>query len=487
MLRTRDLIIVLWAGHSLGWGGQSLQLAHGPAMADLTDTGFSEFTFPEIIANMSAVFSGDSEVDFARALMSRQARCRSGTYPCSSWCCASGDTCQPAGCCPGTSRQCSQRGCYYPSSQICCSDGVVCRSSDTCVGGGCCRSGEAKCGNGCYDPRRSVCCSTGRTCPLGYDCMEGGGCCPKGHKPCGNTKCYDPKTQTCCTGPGTVWACSASQECCAGGYCRDPATQKCCENGACDKDTTCCARECCRSIAYCGSGGTCLPCPATTRTVTATTSALATVVRTVTVTSDPASEAEEVPEFSCIPMTVTNAEGATLELGDDCALKYEPPEPTTTTTTNPAAAVAIRGARIPELAASVPFLTEVAAPLQARQMSCRPYTTVTTTQWVTVSATTTSTTSRTVAAGPPEEESFSCPEMEATNAAGDVLALDESCVLNFEPAETTDASPPGATEVTDQSGNGGGGDTSGGSRRIGGSVTSVVGGGAVIWVALLLM
>ena len=40
---------------------------------------------------------------------------------------------------------------------------------------------------------------------------------------------------------------------------------------------------------------------------------------------------------------------------------------------------------------------------------------------------------------PAEEEGFSCPAMEATNAVGDVLALDESCGLAFTPAEPTAA------------------------------------------------
>jgi hypothetical protein len=77
---------------------------------------------------------------------------------------------------------------------------------------------------------------------------------------------------------------------------------------------------------------------------------------------------------------------------------------------------------------------------------CTPYATVTRTEWV---------------VGPAGDASFSCPQMEVTNAAGDVLALDESCALNFEPAEPADPSPSSGrgTEGADQGWNGGGGGT----------------------------
>jgi hypothetical protein len=208
---------------------------------------------------------------------------------------------------------------------------------------------------------------------------------------------------------------------------------------------------------------------------------MATVARTVTITDDPAAETEGAPEFSCIPMTVTNADGATLELGDDCALKYSPPE--SPTTTSSATVVAARGAQLSEWGTTIPLPAEVAAPLLARQAPCTPFTTVTQTQWVTVSATTTSTVSKTVA-GPAGDESFSCPPMEVTNAAGDVLALDESCVLNFEPAEPTDPSPSSGSEGAGQGQNGGGGGTSNGFKKAPGSFVLVFGSSIVICLVL---
>lgn len=307
--------------------------------------------------------------------------------PCANyrWCCPNGDTCVPSGCCPGNTRQCRANWCYDPSTQKCCNDYVVCAKDEECVGGG---------------------------------------CCPGGHRRCGNTKCYNPNTQTCCTGPGTVWGCDRSESCCSGGFCRSD-NQHCCERGSCDNDTTCCRYECCRSIAYCGSDGYCKPCPPATRTVTATYTSTSVVFRTSTITRDPAPETENAPAFTCIPMTATNAEGATLELGDDCALKYNPP-----TTTTPAA--------VRRESNSDP----TAAPnaLLPRQ-NCVPWTTLLTTRWITHQVTTTQTRSKTIR-GPGDDEGFSCPTMEVTNAAGDVLAMDESCALSFSPATPTLAPPP---------------------------------------------
>ncbi len=41
-------------------------------------------------------------------------------------------------------------------------------------------------------------------------------------------------------------------------------------------------------------------------------------------------------DFSCIPLTVTNQQGATLELDSDCALSYNPPSTTSSTTSSAA-------------------------------------------------------------------------------------------------------------------------------------------------------
>ncbi|RYP74024.1 hypothetical protein DL769_004110 [Monosporascus sp. CRB-8-3] len=482
MVRTWGLFLVLWARYCLGWDDQTLRLAHEPAMVDLIDEEFGESTPPDIAANVSVALAENDESEFSVALMPRQVyKCRPGTYQCSNWCCLNGWNCEPGGCCRGNTKQCGASNCYDPTTQICCSDGGACRRGDTCVQGGCCGNGESQCGpNSCYNPKTSVCCQTrGTHCALGYDCMESGGCCPSGQKRCGNSKCYNPRTQTCCTGPGTVWACPASEECCPGGGCHDPAREKCCEKGACRKDTTCCGQECCGSTAYCGPNSSCLLCPATTRTVTSTTSSTATSVRTVTVTNDPASETEDAPEFSCIPMTVTNAMDATLELGEDCALEYSPPDPVTTTSS--AAVLAAREGQLSEWAALAPLATDAAVfHLLPRQMSCTPYTTIIATAWVTRPATTTATTTRTVD-GPGEEESFVCPEMEVTNDAGDVLALDESCIMSFSPATPTEPT----TTPTSAAGNQARG--MGGSVWVRGPVASVVGCGMAIWAVFLLL
>ncbi|ROT37370.1 hypothetical protein SODALDRAFT_379840 [Sodiomyces alkalinus F11] len=411
------LVFALWAAVCPSRANQIPQLAMGLGLStiDSSEAQLSDLLVPETSANSSVVSSEDldgNELGLV-ALMPRQRQCvNPGHYICADGvrCCPNGDTCVSVGCCRGNTRLCSANSCYDPSSEKCCSDYIV--------------------------------------CPSGWDCV-GGGCCPSGQRRCGNSKCYNPNTQTCCTGPGTVWACTRSQACCPNGYCRNPNTEQCCQGGTCDNDTTCCRYECCRSIGYCGSDGYCKPCPPATRTVTSTWSSTTTLFRTVTITRDPAPETEDAPEFTCIPMTATNIEGATLELAEDCGLQYNPPASPTTTPAAAAAAAAIRARDSnpdPTIAAANPLLLP-------RQANCVPFTTQTTTMWVTQPFTTTQTRSRTIR-GPGDDEGFSCPEMEATNAVGDVLAMDASCALSFSPGTpttpTTPTTPPAGPTVADQ-------------------------------------
>ncbi|KAF5560721.1 hypothetical protein FPHYL_6507 [Fusarium phyllophilum] len=145
-------------------------------------------------------------------------------------------------------------------------------------------------------------------------------------------------------------------------------------------------------------------------------------MKTVRVTTDIEPDTGNAPEFTCVPMTATNDEGATLELDEGCTLHYEPPEATTTDDS---------AARLRRDAATAPAHVPN---LLARQLSCTPYTTYTTTEWETETETETGTKTVTVQG---EDATFSCPEMEVTNDVGDTLALDAECVLSFTPAETT--------------------------------------------------
>ncbi|KAF4345830.1 platelet endothelial aggregation receptor 1 [Fusarium beomiforme] len=424
-------------GQTVAFGGETFQLNMLPDMVSLADAKVNDIVLPESIADFTEWIKGSNELQ-AFGLRPRQRQCvDAGYYPCSSGlgCCPEGSTCVSNGCCRGSTKQCGAGRCYDPSSQICCSSGIACLKSQTCVSGGCCSRGEAKCGSsGCYNPDTSVCCGgVGRNCPKGYDCMEGGGCCPSGQKRCGNSKCYNPRTQTCCTGPGTVWACPKNSDCCSTGYCANPSTQKCCENGSCLKGTTCCDKECCRSNAYCGSDGFCKICPAATKSITSTDTVTTTKMKTVRVTTDIEPDTGDAPEFTCVPMTATNDEGATLELDEGCTLHYEPPEATTTDD---------RAARFRRDAPTAPAHAKNGLGLLARQASCTPYTTLTRTVWETETETETGTKTITVQG---EDATFSCPEMEVTNDVGDTLALDAECVLSFTPAEQTSSSEDGAT------------------------------------------
>ncbi|KAF5627608.1 transporter [Fusarium sp. NRRL 25303] len=150
-----------------------------------------------------------------------------------------------------------------------------------------------------------------------------------------------------------------------------------------------------------------------------------TKMKTVRVTTDIEPETGDAPEFTCVPMTATNDEGATLELDEGCTLHYEPPEATTTDDS---------AARLRRDAATAPAHVNRGINLLGRQLSCTPFTTYTRTEWETETETETGTKTVTVQG---EDATFSCPEMEVTNDVGDTLALDAECVLSFTPAETT--------------------------------------------------
>ncbi|KAF4474666.1 hypothetical protein FAGAP_12771 [Fusarium agapanthi] len=286
-------------------------------------------------------------------------------------------------------KQCVDAG-YYP-----CSSGLgCCPEGSTCISTGCCRGNNAKeCGSGsCYDPSSQVCCSSGTACLKSQACVSGG-CCSRGETKCGSSGCYNPNT--------------------------------CCKNGSCLKGTTCCENECCRSVGYCGSDGYCKPCPAATKTIKSTETVTTTKMKTVRVTTDIEPDTGNAPEFSCVPMTATNDDGATLELDDGCTLHYEPPEARSTDES---------AARLRRDAATAPAHVNRGHNPLARQVSCTPFTTYTRTEWETETETETGTKTVTVQG---EDATFSCPEMEVTNDVGDTLALDAECVLSFTPAETT--------------------------------------------------
>ncbi|KAL2017481.1 hypothetical protein VTK56DRAFT_2077 [Thermocarpiscus australiensis] len=278
----------------------------------------------------------------------------------------------------------------------------------------------------------------GSCCQSGYNCFAAG-CCSQALP--NLVPCPDPTVR----------------------WCYDPSQEKCCPSGGpCPTDLTCCGDNCCTDFEYCGADNACTSCPAETVTKTAVLTSTTTLATQKTITE--IEPPEEASDFSCVPLTVTNEQGAELELGTDCALEYSPPDPTTsdstssstppTTTTAAAAAAAAAGGTIPQ---------RRAAP------SCTPLETSTETAFSTSTVTRRTTTTQTVTATTREGEpqlSFSCPPMEATNAAGDVLALDEDCSL-----ELSLAAPSSSAGAT--AGGGGGG----GAGGAGGSAGSTGGGG----------
>ncbi|KAG4284472.1 hypothetical protein FPRO06_08851 [Fusarium proliferatum] len=213
-----------------------------------------------------------------------------------------------------------------------------------------------------------------------------------------------------------------------------------------------------------------MPCPAATKTIKSTDTVTTTKMKTVRVTTDIEPETGDAPEFTCVPMTATNDEGATLELDEGCTLHYEPPEATTTDDS---------AARLRRDVATAPAHVNRGINLLGRQVSCTPFTTYTRTEWETETETETGTKTVTVQG---EDATFSCPEMEVTNDVGDTLALDAECVLSFTPAEPTSSEegasaqdqptnvPAGTgestTTVTATAGSGGSNDNSGSIGRV---------------------
>ena len=270
---------------------------------------------------------------------------------------------------------------HFPDKcyDFCCPTGASCNI------GGCCPAGEIQCGAlRCYNPSTQICCSAeSYACKLGATCVGNGRCCASGRQSCGVTGCYDPATERCCNGISNV------------------------DGKNCDSDETCCSTGCCTAAGVCGSGGYCIA-----RSCTATRITRFTVYQTYTRTITKLAEAEreeesELPDFICLPMTVTDEASASLELGDDCSLTYYPPPPATAAALSPGSDAMV-----------------------ARAAECLSTTTVlsSTTIRSVVTATTTVTETTT-------PESFSCLAMSATNAAGDELSLDEDCVLELKPGD----------------------------------------------------
>ncbi|KKZ63912.1 hypothetical protein EMCG_01770 [[Emmonsia] crescens] len=108
--------------------------------------------------------------------------------------------------------------------------------------------------------------------------------------------------------------------------------------------------------------------------------------------------------FSCPPRTVTNSRGDSLELGDDCALKYSPAKSTTT--------------------------SEAAKTLQTRQDGCPP-TRTTSTVYITEGTGGLVTVTASVTGENSAPPGFSCTPLTVTNAAQDKLAIDDKCVMQL--------------------------------------------------------
>ncbi|KAL9039808.1 MAG: hypothetical protein Q9214_004724 [Letrouitia sp. 1 TL-2023] len=218
---------------------------------------------------------------------------------------------------------------------------------------------------------------------------------------------------------------------CGSSHCYDSEEEQCCKDAerGCEKSLTCCGQECCSKYATCKNGD----CEGNTCTITRTysTTSFATHVNTVTKVQEPEGE-EEAPEFTCVPMTATDAAGDTLELGDDCGLTFEPADAGPTDSSSSTTAIPTR-----KIKPRAPQVDDTCLYTSTSVVTYTKYTITTTTTTVTREE---------------PSQSFSCLPMSVTNRAGDELSLDEECKLAFSPgsnsaaAETTsDSQLPGPT------------------------------------------
>ncbi|QSS59676.1 hypothetical protein I7I51_09112 [Histoplasma capsulatum] len=140
---------------------------------------------------------------------------------------------------------------------------------------------------------------------------------------------------------------------------------------------------------------------------------LTTTTTTTTKTVPPGGEPSG---FSCTPMTVTNSLGDSLELGDNCALRY--------------------------FHAKTATSSEAARALRIRQGDCPP-TRTTSTVYATEGAGGFMTVTATVTGSNSAPPGFSCTPMTVTNAAGDELVMDDKCATQLATAAPKGASQPG--------------------------------------------
>lgn len=216
------------------------------------------------------------------------------------------------------------------------------------------------------------------------------------------------------------------------------------------------------------------PCPeVTTRTTTVTRTQGDRSTTTITKTAVRGEGEEgEQGEFSCVPLTVTNGVGDTLELGDDCDLTFEPGDDPPPSSSSKAPHAALKKKKNKN----------------KRARDCPP-TRTTRTVFKTVSQTNVRTATTTVTKSESALPEFSCPPMTVTNDNGDELTMDEECALGFSPGDTT---PTGNGKGSPATGSGAPAqptNTSGGAGKLHistGNLVTLLGGiyTCVVWLVL---
>lgn len=160
-----------------------------------------------------------------------------------------------------------------------------------------------------------------------------------------------------------------------------------------------------------------------------------TLVEATRVTVTEFEEPEEATEFSCPPVTETNSEGATLQLGTDCGLSYSPPSASVISIS------AVLGPGVNSLTGQLPTpgFARRTALLERQFSSCLAFasSTLTSTEMSTSTETVTTTIKQ-------SDDGFTCVPFAVTNTVGAVLSLDESCSLEFSPATTTSTASSGS-------------------------------------------
>jgi hypothetical protein len=222
-----------------------------------------------------------------------------------------------------------------------CPDGVYCCPvGDTCTPDGCCNAGEQQCGSShCYNPSTSICCSNGGNCPKGQDsCCEYECCGSVGY--CGDDGFCEANT---CTATSTSRTTSyytftttitkvaeAEEQESAPEFVCPPLTATNSASATLELGDDCSLTfyppptDASSTSSSFSAAPSLKPRANAVDCLITSTSIVPYTVHTQTTSTTTVTETTIPEDFSCVPMTVTNAVGDELTLDEECKMEFSP-------------------------------------------------------------------------------------------------------------------------------------------------------------------